>query len=78
MIRFYFVFVLIFFAVSCGEKLQVGEKATDIKGWVEYQKKIKDHESGNNYYNVMSMLHLIPFSFPSLIITSRTSNIQSV
>ena len=50
MIRFYFVFVLIFFAVSCGEKLQVGEKATDIKGWVEYQKKIKDHESGNNYY----------------------------
>ena len=50
MTRFYYVFILTFFTVSCGEKLQVGEKATDIKPWVEYQKKIKDHESGNNYY----------------------------
>lgn len=50
MVRFSFINIFIFFTISCGEKLQVGEKPTDIKGWVEYQKKIKDHESGNNYY----------------------------
>ena len=42
----YFAFILF----SCNEKLKVGEKPTNLKGWVEYQKKIKEHESGNNYF----------------------------
>ena len=39
-----------FFIFSCYDKLKVGEKPTNLKGWVEYEKKIKEHESGINYY----------------------------
>ena len=39
-----------FLIFSCDDKLKVGEKPTNLKGWVEYQKKIKEHESGNNYF----------------------------
>ncbi len=42
----YFTFIVF----SCNEKLKVGEKPTNLKGWVEYQKKIKEHESGKNYF----------------------------
>ena len=39
-----------FLIFSCYDKLKVGEKPTNLKGWVEYEKKIKEHESGINYY----------------------------
>ena len=41
----YFAFIV----SSCNEKFKVGEKPTNLKSWVEYQ-KIKEHESGNNYF----------------------------
>ena len=31
--------VFAFIVSSCNEKLKVGEKPTNLKGWVEYQKK---------------------------------------
>ena len=47
------LYLFLYFALivsSCNEKLKVGQKPTNLKGWVEYQKKIKEHESGNNYF----------------------------
>ena len=34
----YFAFIV----SSCNEKLKVGQKPTNLKGWVEYQKKLKN------------------------------------
>ena len=46
-----YIFLYFAFIVSSyNEKLKVGQKPTNLKGWVEYQKKIKEHESGNNYF----------------------------
>ena len=49
--RLFTTFVLLTSLISCGKKdISKIEKPTELKGYVEYLKKIKENPDGNNYY----------------------------
>ena len=49
--RLFTTFVLLTSLISCGKKdISKIEKPTELKGYVEYLKKIKENTDGNNYY----------------------------
>ena len=49
--RLLITFVLLSSLISCSKKdISKIEKPTELKGYVEYLKKIKENSDGNNYY----------------------------
>ena len=49
--RFFTSIVIILITISCGNEKNIeNEKPTELKGYVEYLKKIKENQDGNNYY----------------------------